>query len=177
MEIAVVIGNPRSGGRTTTVAEAVASHVAEGIAGTHGVTTYELSELTGALFDWSSERVAAVNGAVRTADLAIFASPVYKASFTGLLKAFLDRYPSDGLAGLVAVPVMLGAGRMHQLAVETQLRPVLVELAAVLPTKGLFVVDSELDTLDTAIEDWWQTAGGPLGRLLSPVAQVIDETA
>ena len=39
-------------------------------------------------------------------------------------------------SGLVAVPVMLGAGRMHQLAVESQLRPVLVELAAIVPTKA-----------------------------------------
>ena len=62
---------------------------------------------------------------------------------------------------------MLGAGPMHQLAVETQLRPVLVELAAIVPTKGLFVVDSELDTLDAVIETWWQTAAGALERLLT----------
>jgi FMN reductase len=146
----------------------VASHVVDAVTGIHSTTTHELSELTGELFDWNSERVGAVNDAVRNADLAIFASPTYKASFTGLLKVFLDRYPSNGLAGLVAVPVMLGAGRMHQLAVETQLRPVLVELAAVVPTKGLFVVDSELDTLNSAIAEWWKTAGGPLRRLLSP---------
>ncbi len=168
MEIAVVIGNPRSGGRTTTVAEAVASRVTEAIAGTHTTTIYELSELTAELFDWGSKRVAAANEAVRSADLAIFASPTYKASFTGLLKVFLDRFPSDGLSGVVVVPVMLGAGRMHQLAVETQLRPVLVELAAIVPTKGMFVVDSEVDTLELALDEWWQTAGEPLTRLLSP---------
>lgn len=167
MDVAVVIGNPRSGGRTTAVAEAVASHVTGAILGTHTTTTFELAELTGELFDWDSERVAAVSEAVRSADLAIFASPTYKASFTGLLKVFLDRYQSNGLAGLVAVPVMLGAGPMHQLAVETQLRPVLVELAAILPTKGLFVVDSELDTMGALIESWWQTAGGALERLLT----------
>jgi FMN reductase len=166
MDVAVVIGNPRSGGRTTAVAEAVASHVTHAVPGSHTTITYELSELTDELFDWHSERVAAVNEAVRTADLAIFASPTYKASFTGLLKVFLDRYPSDALAGLVAVPVMLGAGRMHQLAVETQLRPVLVELAAVVPTKGVFVVDSELDELDEAIAAWWESASAPLRLLL-----------
>lgn len=167
MDVAVVIGNPKSGGRTTTVAEAVASRIAEAIPGSHTATTYELSELVGEVFDWGSERVTAVNDAVRTADLAVFATPTYKASFTGLLKAFLDRYPSDGLAGVVAVPVMLGASPIHQLAVDTQLRPVLVELAAVLPTKGLFVVDSRLDELDQLVDRWWETAGAPLERLLA----------
>jgi FMN reductase len=167
MDIAVVIGNPRSGGRTTTVAEAVASRVADGVPGRHSTTTYELSDLAGELFDWGSERVAAVNAAVRAADLAVFASPTYKASFTGLFKAFLDRYPGNGLAGLVAVPVMLGAAPVHQLAVETQLRPVLVELAAIVPTKGVFVVDTELDRLDQTITLWWEMAAGPLKRLLA----------
>ena len=166
MDVAVVIGNPRSSGRTTTVAEAVASHVTHAIPGSHTTITYELSEVTEELFDWRSKRVAAVSEAVRTADLAVFASPTYKASVTGLLKVFHDRYPSDGLAGLVAVPVMLGAGRMHQLDVETQLRPVLVELGAVVPTKGVFVVDSELDDLDELIAGWWELASDPLRRLL-----------
>ncbi len=166
MDVAVVIGNPRSGGRTTTVAEAVASLLVSAIDGTHTTTTYELSDLAGELFDWNSERVAGANEAVRAADVAVFASPTYKASFTGLLKAFLDRYPGDGLAGLVAVPVMLGAAPIHQLAVETQLRPVLVELAAIVPTKGVFVVDSELDALDETLAAWWQTAADPLARLL-----------
>ncbi len=167
MDVAVVIGNPRSGGRTTTVAEAVALWVAGAIPGPFTTATFELSEIASEMFDWESERVGAVTDAVRDADLAVFASPTYKASFTGLLKAFLDRYPTDGLAGLVAVPVMLGAAPMHQLAVETQLRPVLVELAAIVPTKGLFVVDSELDRLDSTLDTWWQTGGEALQRLLS----------
>lgn len=167
MDVAVVIGNPRGGGRTTTVAEAVAGRITGALEGVHTSTTYELAEVAGEVFDWGSERVAALNQAVRSADVAVFASPTYKASFTGLLKAFLDRFPGDGLAGLVAVPVMLGAAPVHQLAVETQLRPVLVELAAIVPTKGLFVVDTELDALDETISTWWETAALPLERLLA----------
>jgi FMN reductase len=167
MDVAVVIGNPRSGGRTTTVGEAVASFVAGSIPGSHTTITYELSELAAEIFDWESARVAAVSEAVAAADFAVFATPTYKASFTGLLKAFLDRYSSDELAGLVSVPVMLGAAPIHHLAVETQLRPILVELAAVVPTKGLFVVDSELELLGETLDHWWATAGGPLSRLLT----------
>ena len=38
----------------------------------------------------------------------VAASPTYKATYTGMLKAFFDRYGSNGLAGLVAVPLMTG---------------------------------------------------------------------
>ena len=164
MDIAVVIGNPRRGGRTTKVAEAVARRVSDSLAGAHTSTTYELADVAQDLFDWKAPGVQTLTAAVASADLAIFACPTYKASFTGLLKAFLDRYGSDGLAGLVAVPVMLGAAPVHQLAIETQLRSVLVELAATLPTKGLFVLDTALDRLDETIESWWVLAAGPLAR-------------
>jgi FMN reductase len=42
------------------------------------------------------------NEEIAASDIAIFASPTYKASDTGMLKAFLDRYGSNGLAGVVA---------------------------------------------------------------------------
>jgi FMN reductase len=168
MDIAVVIGNPKRAGRTTLVAEAVAQRVAGAIPGPHSESTFELADVAGELFQWDAPAVTHVSEAVAAADLVVFASPTYKASFTGLLKAFLDRYSTNGLSGVVAIPVMLGAAPVHQLAVETQLRPVLVELAASLPTKGVFVIDTQLDQLHEAIEDWWRLASLPLLRALSP---------
>ena len=54
----------------------------------------------------------------------------FKATYTGLLKLFLDQVPSNGLSGVVAVPLMLGAGPGHAMAPELLLKPVLVELGA-----------------------------------------------
>jgi FMN reductase len=104
-----------------------------------------------------------LTAAVAAADVAIFASPTYKASYTGMLKAFLDRYGSNGLAGVLAVPVMTGGWAGHSLAVEVHLRPVLVELGATVPARGLYVTEPELTDLDTAIAGWAATAG-PLIR-------------
>src|SRR6202021_2230406 len=95
---------------------------------------------------------------VAVSSVAIFASPTYKASYTGLLKAFLDRYGSNGLAGVVAVPVMTGGWPGHLLAVEVHLRPVLVELGAIVPTRGLYVTEPELADLGTAVAKWADTA-------------------
>jgi FMN reductase len=73
----------------------------------------------------------------------IVASPTYKASFTGVLKCFLDQFPTNGLAGVVAIPLMLGAGPRHALAPELTLKPVLVELGATCPTRAVYLLDSE----------------------------------
>ena len=64
-----------------------------------------------------------------------------------LAVTFLDRYGNNGLAGTVAVPVMTGGWPGHLLAVEVHLRPVLVELGATVPARGLFVTEPELADL------------------------------
>ncbi len=48
------------------------------------------------------------------------------------------------LLGVTVIPVMVGAGLQHALAVEVHLRPVLVELGASLPTRGLYVSEDQL---------------------------------
>ena len=166
--IGVVVGNPKPGSRTLTVAEAVAAAAAEasGLADAERLTL-DLAELGPELFDWSSERVRVAVDAVRHCTLAVVASPTYKASYTGLLKSFLDWFATTDLAGVVVVPVMVGAAPQHALAVEVHLRPVLVELGATLPTRGLYVMESQLADLDPIVAAWVEEAGP---RLLAAVA-------
>ena len=76
----------------------------------------------------------------------VCALPTYKASYTGLLKIFLDLFPGGGLRGVTAFPVMPGAGPHHALAPELLLKPVLVELGATCPMRGLYLLDSEWET-------------------------------
>lgn len=153
--VAVIIGNPNPGGRTTRVGEAVGT----AIAGAGGaVTVHELAEIGPHLFEWGNEAVGALTASVAAADVIVAASPTFKATYTGLLKAFLDNYQNDALAGCVAVPVMMGAAPHHALAVEVHLRPLLVELGASVPTRGLYVLESQIDELDQVVEAWAATA-------------------
>ena len=81
-----------------------------------------------------------------------------------MLKLFLDQFAGGtGLRDVVAIPLMLGGGPAHALAVETSLRPVLVEIGASCPTAGLYQIDSTFDT-DTSLADWV----GALGPDRSP---------
>jgi len=181
MRIAVVTGNPKPASRTHGVALAVADVLAAELArptapaeaparqvvpaavplvpaepSAHLVV--DLAEHAPSLFDWSAAELSRLTAEVAAADVAIFASPTYKAAYTGMLKAFLDRYGNNGLAGVVAVPVMTGGWPGHLLAVEVHLRPVLVELGATVPARGLYVTEPEFATLDAAIAKWAESA-------------------
>jgi FMN reductase len=159
--IVTVVGNPNPGGRTTTVARSVADAIASAIPGGAAVEIVELADVASQLFVWDAADVAALTERVAAADVVVTACPTYKATYTGLLKAFLDRYGNDGLAGCVGVPVMVGAAPAHALAPEVHLRPLLVELGASVPSRGLYVLDSQLDALADTVAAW-VTAAGPL---------------
>jgi len=167
MRIAVVNGNPKPASRTHGAALAVAGALSAALAGPVTRVTpaapgahlvVDLSEHAPSLFDSSAAELSRLTAEVAAADTAIFASPTYKAAYTGMLKAFLDRYGSNGLAGTIAVPVMTGGWAGHSLAVEVHLRPVLVELGATIPARGLYITEPEFGELDAAVARWAVTA-------------------
>ncbi|MGP3911681.1 NADPH-dependent FMN reductase [Nonomuraea sp. 10N515B] len=137
MNIVTLIGNPREGSRTRTVAIAAAEAIAAriGAAGPHEVV--DLSALGPHLLSpGASPGVEVALELVAQSSVLVVASPTYKGAYTGLLKSFLDRLPRDGLAGKAALPLLVMGGPKHALAVEVHLRPLLVELAPPCPHRG-----------------------------------------
>ncbi len=161
---AIVVGNPKARSRTLTVAEEVMLQLSDCLSrpsqasGTEPLVV-DLADYTAQIFDWGSAPMQALTGEVAQSRLLVVASPTYKATYTGLLKAFLDRYGSDGLRGVVAVPVMVGAAPIHYLAPEVYLRPLLVELGATVPSRALYVMEPDIAArLPEVVAKWAATA-------------------
>ncbi len=89
---------------------------------------------------------------VALADAVVIATPVYKAAYTGVLKAFLDLLPQFGLAGKTVLPLATGGTIAHVLAIDYGLRPVLASLGALHIVNGLFVLDKLLESSDTGLK-------------------------
>ena len=81
---------------------------------------------------------------IAQADGVVVATPVYKASYTGLLKAFLDLLPENALAGKVVLPLVTGGTIGHLLAIDYALRPVLTALGADHVVQGRFLLDADI---------------------------------
>src|SRR5689334_3276531 len=94
---------------------------------------------------------------VAGASLLIAASPTYKATYTGLLKVFLDHVRTGRLDGVVAVACMVGGGPGHGLAAELHLQPVLLELGATCPARAVYVLESAVGS-EACFDDWLRTA-------------------
>ncbi|MFI9113851.1 NADPH-dependent FMN reductase [Streptomyces venezuelae] len=140
-----ITGSPSAHSRTAVVSDHVARRLAHS-----GFETAHLSVRDLPAADLLSARrgEAAIRRAleaVAAADGLVIATPVYKASYTGLLKAFLDLLPQDGLAGKTVLPLVTGGSLAHVLTIDYALRPVLAALGARHVTAGRFVLDSSVE--------------------------------
>ena len=152
----VLCGNPKPASRTLDVASRVADALWElAPDGSPEPQVLDLALLAPVLFSTDRDERAGVDAAlaaVGDSDLLVVATPVYKGSYSGLLKAFLDFLPYGALRGTVAVPLTVMAQPHHALAGDVHLRPLLVELGAGVPTAGVVVTESELGP--GAVDRW-----------------------
>jgi FMN reductase len=149
MKSAVVVGNPKPKSRTLEAGVLVASK----LTGRSPDVVIDLIELGPALMELGNTAVAQSVQAIQGMDVVVFASPTFKATYTGVLKLFLDQFPTDGLAGVTAFPVMLGAGPAHAMAPDLLLKPVLVEMGAICPAAGLYLIDKTFAE-DPRLDTW-----------------------
>ncbi|MBJ7330989.1 MAG: NAD(P)H-dependent oxidoreductase [Solirubrobacteraceae bacterium] len=161
-----VIGNPRAESRTHGIARTLSAEIARVLDAETGEV--DLAPYGSRVLDFDDHAVAAEVDRVLAADVLVVASPTYKATYSGLLKAFLDRVGTGALTGS-AVPVLLGGAPNHTLAVDTHFTPLLQELGAATPTRGLFVLESELSGFDDAAAAWADRWGPWLLRSGAPV--------
>jgi len=109
----------------------------------------------------ASDGVTRALTAVQQARLVIAASPVYRATYSGLLKVFFDLLPQDGLAGKIAVPILTGGSPAHLLALDHGFRPLFTSVGATVVAAGVYGSDA-------------QFKNGPDATLLASVDQAID---
>lgn len=145
-QIGVLVGNPRPASRTWHAAlalrDAVRQVLRHPVADTGPLV--DAADLALEVFAPGAEKVRAALEELARADVLVIATPTYKATYTGLLKAVLDQAPAGWLRGKVVVPLQVAAYERHALAVELHLRPLLVELGGRVAGQGIFLPESAL---------------------------------
>ena len=121
----------------------------------HGVERLARDGIHGSILDLSDlpaddllgrSRTAAIERALASATgarLLLVGTPVYRASYSGLLKVFFDLFSQDALAGVVAIPIATGAAPAHALVIDHALRPLLASVGAVVVSEGIYAIDSQ----------------------------------
>jgi FMN reductase len=98
--------------------------------------------------DTTHPSIAAVVELFDRADGLVVATPVFKASYSGLLKTLLDLLPQRALVGKVVLPLATGGTLAHALVIDYALRPVLTTLGTTEVVNGHFLLDGFVSIAD-----------------------------
>jgi FMN reductase len=107
--------------------------------------------------------VASALATVVAARILVVSTPIYRATYSGLLKVFFDLLAPEALEGKVAIPIATGGSAAHLLAVDHGLRPLLASLGAVTVATGIYGTDAQFPD------------GGPTAPLLERVDRAAVE--
>ncbi|WP_067621722.1 NADPH-dependent FMN reductase [Alicyclobacillus acidiphilus] len=108
---------------------------------------------------------------IEESDAVVIATPVYKASYTGLLKSYLDLLPQTALASKAVLPIAVGGSPAHLLVIDYALKPILYALGARAICGGVYGLDSQVTSHadeSVSFEESFQR------RLDSSVDEVLD---
>ncbi len=159
MTVLLLAGSPSIPSRSTRLLHYVGDRLALLGHRSHKLHVLDLPAQALLQADFSSADIKSARLQVEQADAIVIGTPVYKAAYSGVLKAFLDVLPQDGFAGKLVLPLATGGSQSHMLALDYALRPVLSALGARHVLPSIYATDSQLNwvketglTIDPAIE-------------------------
>jgi FMN reductase len=111
------------------------------------------------------------------ADGVVIGTPVYKAAYSGLMKALLDLLPQNGLAGKAVLPLATGGSTAHVLAIDYALRPVLSSMGAAHIVQGWYVLDRHITVGDDGGVTVAPDASAALHQVVDQFSAALIRTA
>lgn len=149
-QVVTIAGSPSRASRSTGVLEHLHTLLAQHSLSTTMLQVRDLpaEDLVFGRFD--SPAIQQAGAVLSAAQAVIVATPVYKAAYSGVLKAFLDLLPAQTLANKAILPIATGGAPGHLLAIGYALNPVLTELGATHILSGIYILDSQIQRTDDA---------------------------
>ena len=142
MSIVALAGSPSANSRSSALLRHVLDRFADGVARTE-IVLRDLPPAALVRADHDDPAIRHARDQVAAARLVVIATPIYKASYSGLLKTFLDLLPQDALRGKTVLALGTGGSAAHLLALDYALKPVLAALGARHILDTVYAVDAQ----------------------------------
>ena len=171
LDVLTIAGSPSAHSRSAVVLEYMQQRLEDHGLRTWGINVRDLPPEDLIYGRHDSPAIMQSAALLRQARAVIIATPVYQASYSGVLKTFLDLLPQRALAGKLTLPIAIGGTPIHMLAIDYALRPVLGAMGAQHAPHGIYIVDSQIQL------DGGQLTFDPLiaERIESALQYLLDE--
>ncbi|GIO59756.1 NADPH-dependent FMN reductase [Paenibacillus cineris] len=117
--------------------------------------------------NFNSRLILSAHAKVEEASGIIIASPVYKTTYTGVLKAYVDLLPQNGFKDKIVAAFFVGGTISNLLSIDYALKPLLASMGTKSFAENVFAIDSQIER----IEDSEQNTGF---QLADEIQQRID---
>ncbi|MEP0917107.1 NADPH-dependent FMN reductase [Leptolyngbya sp. DQ-M1] len=142
--VLAIAGSPSHPSRTYSLLEEASKQLESAAIETRILSVRDLPAEVLAHGQYDSPALEGPKALLEKAAGIIIATPIYKASYTGVLKAFLDLLPQKALVGKIVLPIATGGTIAHLLSIEYALKPVLSELGARHFISTVYAVDKQI---------------------------------
>lgn len=171
MKLISIAGSPSPGSRSTWLLRQAACRLGVFVTQHREIIVRDLPSEGLLTAQVKEPRIAHALSLVAEADILAISTPIYKAAYSGVLKAFLDLLPQDGLRGKAVLPLATGGSPGHLLALDYALKPVLSALGVRHIADAVYATDAQLvRTSDGAYESDPEV----MSRLDRAVAGLLD---
>lgn len=150
MKLVGFSGNHTRPSRTRVLVDAVANAVVDADWSVEVFDLLDLGPRLGTTFSWdsASEEHQSVWSSIKACDALVVGSPVYKASYSGLLKHFFDLMEMDILLSKPVLLAATGKAPQHALMIDHQFRPLFAFFKALTLPTALFATDADFESPD-----------------------------
>ncbi|MDO8336781.1 MAG: FMN reductase [Microcella sp.] len=112
---------------------------------------------------------------IESADLLVVASPVYRASYTGLFKHLFDFVEQYALVGTPVLLAATGGSERHGLMIEHQLRPLFGFFQSLTLPNGIYASDADFTDYRISNDELQERIETAVARALPVVERVAPE--
>lgn len=117
--------------------------------------------------------VSAVINGVAAASILVLVTPIYRATYSGILKVLFDQFPQEALTGKVAVLAATAGGPAHYLALDTGLRSLVASLGGWTVPTVTYATPSDFTANDDGSKTPSESIRTKLGAALDEAARVL----
>lgn len=150
-DIVTIAGSPSAVSRSAAVLKYVRDNIEEQGLRTSEINVRDLNPQEVFYGKFDGPTILHSKALLEQAHGVVIATPVYKAAYSGILKAFLDLLPQNALAGKTVLPIATGGSPAHLLAIDYALKPVLSSLGATHILSGVHILDSQLHFVENEL--------------------------
>lgn len=152
LDVITIAGSPSATSRSTAVLEHTRRTLEQRGLGTWGINVRDLPPEDLVYGRYDSASIAESAALIGQARAVIVGTPVYKAAYSGVLKAFFDLLPQRALVGKLVLPIVTGGSPGHMLAIDYALRPLLGALGAQHVLQGVYIMDTQIKLDGSGLE-------------------------